>query len=214
MIMPQPKKNYALELERLAARLQAQNQRPRLLLHVCCAPCLSGCIEYLAARFQVTLFFYNPNITPQAEHDKRLAEVVRLCNQMPLASPVEILPGAYEPQAFRSAAQGLEDAPEGGPRCRQCFRLRLDRTAQAARAGGFDFFTTTLSISPLKDAQALNAIGEEVGAAWGVAHLPADFKKRDGFKRSVERSREYGLYRQDFCGCGFSRRERAEKSAK
>lgn len=204
--MGQPVRNYAKELERLAARLAEAGQRPRLLLHACCAPCASGTLEYLAARFQVTLSYYNPNIAPFSEYEKRRAELARLLRDMPLASPVALLECPYDGEAFQALAQGLEDAPEGGARCMRCYRLRLEHTARLAKELGFDYFTTTLSISPLKDAQALNRIGEGLAQQYGVAHLPADFKKKDGYKLSVQRSKEYGLYRQDYCGCIYSRR--------
>ena len=204
--MAQPVRNYAKELESLVARHAAKGERPRLLLHVCCAPCLSGSLEYLAAHFQVALAFYNPNIAPFAEYEKRREEAARLIREMPLESPVSLLECPYDGAAFEEMARGLEDAPEGGARCMECFRLRLGYTARLAKEQGFDYFTTTLSISPLKNAKALNAIGEELAGQAGVACLPADFKKKDGYKRSIERSKQYGLYRQDYCGCVYSKR--------
>ncbi len=204
--MPQPVKNYAKELERLIGSLQERGERPRLLLHVCCAPCASGVLEYVARFFDVSLVFYNPNIAPREEYGKRLAELQRLLREMPLESPVELLPCGYDNEAFEAAAQGLTDAPEGGARCERCFRLRLEYTAKLAKELGFDYFTTTLSISPLKNAGLLNAIGEELAGKYGVKHLPSDFKKKDGYKLSIQRSREYGLYRQNYCGCVYSRK--------
>lgn len=203
----QPVKNYAKELERLTQALAQKGERPRLLLHVCCAPCASGVLEYVARFFQVSLVYYNPNIAPREEYEKRLEELRRLLREMPLVSPVGLLPCAYGQEAFEEAARGLEDAPEGGERCRKCFRLRLGYTAKLAKEQGFDYFTTTLSISPLKNAGVLNAIGEEMGELYGVRHLPSDFKKRDGYKLSIQRSKEYGLYRQNYCGCVYSKRK-------
>lgn len=206
--MAQAVRNYAKELEGLEATLAQKGERPRLLLHVCCAPCASGVLEGVARFFQVALVFYNPNIGPREEYDRRLLELKRLVGEMPLESPVELLEAPYDGGAFEEAARGLEGEPEGGSRCLVCFRLRLGYTAKLAKERGFDYFTTTLSISPLKNARALNQIGEEMGRRYGVKHLPSDFKKRDGYKLSVQRSREYGLYRQDYCGCVYSKRER------
>ena len=206
--MAQPVRNFAREMEKLVEKHVQRGERPRLLLHVCCAPCLSGVLEYAARFFETSLLYYNPNIAPREEYEKRLKEVERLVAEMPLESAVEILPCAYGNEAFEAMAQGLRDAPEGGARCMACFRLRLSYTAKLAKERGFDYFTTTLSISPLKNAQALGAIGEELGEEYGVAHLPSDFKKRDGYKRSTQLSKEYGLYRQDYCGCVYSVRER------
>lgn len=205
--MAQAVKNYAKELEKLTAELARRGERPRLLLHVCCAPCASGVLEYAARFFRVSLVYYNPNIAPREEYEKRLRELERLIREMPLESPVELLPCGYDNGEFEAVAQGLREAPEGGARCLECFRLRLGFTARLAKELGFDYFTTTLSISPLKNAAALNAIGEELSARYGVKHLPADFKKRDGFKLSIQRSKEYGLYRQNYCGCIYSRKD-------
>lgn len=206
--MAQAVKNYAKELERLTAELARRGERPRLLLHVCCAPCASGVLEYVARFFQTDLVFYNPNIAPEEEYRKRRAELERLLQEMPLESPVELLPCGYDNGDFESVAEGLRDAPEGGARCGKCFRLRLEYTARLAAERGYDYFTTTLSISPLKNAGLLNAIGEELAREYGVRHLPSDFKKRDGYKLSIRRSQEYGLYRQDYCGCLYSKLER------
>ncbi len=202
----QPVRNYAKELARLTEALKEKGERPRLLLHVCCAPCASGVLELVARSFDVTAVYYNPNIAPKEEYQKRLEELKRLLREMPLASPVGLLPCEYGSEAFEEMAQGLEAAPEGGERCLRCFRLRLGYTARLAKERGFDYFTTTLSISPLKNAGALNEIGEELGALYGVRHLPADFKKRDGYKLSIQRSKEYGLYRQNYCGCVYSKK--------
>ncbi|WP_322182421.1 epoxyqueuosine reductase QueH [Neglectibacter caecimuris] len=206
--MSQGKRNYGKELETLLREIGQSGKRPSLLLHACCAPCSSYVLEYLSRYFSISVLYYNPNISPKAEYEKRKTELERLLSAMPLEGSVTLLPCAYEGEAFLEAARGLEQAPEGGERCERCFRLRLRRAAQEAKTQGFDYFTTTLSISPLKNAELLNRIGEEVGAEFGVAHLPADFKKKEGYKRSIELSREYSLYRQNYCGCVFSKAQR------
>lgn len=207
----QPNRNYAKEQERVLAGLPPEGPLPTLLLHACCAPCSSAVLERLSPYFAITLLYYNPNIAPLEEYRKREAELRRLVAEMDLPNPVSFLPCDYGGEAFEAMAQGLEEAPEGGARCMRCYRLRLREAARAAAEEGFDYFTTTLSISPLKNAAALNAIGEEVGAEFGVKHLPSDFKKRDGYKRSVELSHRHGLYRQDYCGCVYSQRERVRQ---
>lgn len=206
--MPEPSRNYAKELERLIQKLQQEGKVPRLLLHACCAPCSSAVLEYLSQYFAITLLYYNPNIAPLEEYQKREAELRRLISQMKFTHPVELLPCQYDGQAFVQAARGLEGEPEGGKRCEACFRLRLRYAAQEAARLRFDYYTTTLSISPMKNAPLLNQLGEEIGREFGVAHLPSDFKKKDGYKRSVQLSKEYDLYRQDYCGCAFSRAQR------
>lgn len=203
--MPPPNRNYSKELEKLLSTLTA---RPTLLLHSCCAPCSSAVLEYLSPYFSIHLLYYNPNIAPFSEYEKRLGELRRLIREMPLPGPVSLVPCAYDGEAFARVAKGLEDVPEGGARCLACYRLRLEEAARAARDLGLDYFTTTLSISPLKNAGALNQIGQELAGRYGVKHLPADFKKREGYKRSVALSKEYGLYRQDYCGCVYSRAQR------
>ncbi len=205
--------NYQILLERELARIADAGRRPRLLLHACCAPCSSYCLEYLTAYFDIVVYYYNPNIAPAAEFEHRLAELCRLADELPREGGVEVVAGAYEPEKFYALAKGLEDAPEGGERCRRCFRLRLESAARKAAELGCDYFTTTLTISPLKDAQLLNAIGKEFGEAVGVPWLPSDFKKRNGYRRSCELSREYGLYRQDYCGCVYSCLERERQRA-
>lgn len=206
--MPGPSRNYAKELEQLIQKLQQEGKVPRLLLHACCAPCSSAVLEYLSQYFAITLLYYNPNIAPLEEYQKREAELRRLVSQMKFTHPVELLPCQYDGQAFVQAARGLEGEPEGGKRCEACFRLRLRYAAQEAARLRFDYYTTTLSISPMKNAPLLNQLGEEIGREFGVAHLPSDFKKKDGYKRSVQLSKEYDLYRQDYCGCAFSRAQR------
>ena len=189
-------------------KLTEEGRTPRLLLHSCCAPCSSYVLEYLSEYFSITVFYYNPNIYPPEEFGKRVEEQERLIRELPAKHPVSFLEGPYEPERFYEMAKGLEQIPEGGERCFRCSRLRLLETAQMARAGGFDYFTTTLSISPLKNAQKLNEIGARLAEEYGVPYLFSDFKKRNGYKRSTELSAEYGLYRQDYCGCVYSLRER------
>ena len=200
--------NYQKELDKVIEVLQRQGRVPRLLLHSCCAPCSSYVLEYLSRYFEITVFYYNPNIYPPEEFGKRVEEQKRLIAQLPAEHPISFLDGPYEPERFYEMARGLEQIPEGGERCFKCYRLRLSETAEMARAGKYDYFTTTLSISPLKNAEKLNEIGGQLVKDYGVDYLYSDFKKRNGYKRSTELSREYGLYRQDYCGCVFSMRER------
>ncbi len=213
-------RNYQRELDKIIEELgAAAGCAPTLFLHSCCAPCSSYVLEYLRQYFRITVFYYNPNITEDAEYRKRVAEQKRLItayNEMLTESVenkqggylIQIIEGDYEPQCFYEIAKDLEKCPEGGERCFACYELRLRETAKRAQAGGFDYFTTTLSISPLKNAAKLNEIGEKLAGEYGVAWLPSDFKKRDGYKRSIELSKEYDLYRQDYCGCLYSRRAR------
>ena len=200
-----PKTNYRLLMEKEIEAIRQENRSPRLLLHVCCAPCSSGCLEELCETFRVTCFYFNPNISPKEEHDRRAAELERLIGVFPLTLPPDVAVGAYEPERFEQIAQGLEDLPEGGERCFRCYRLRLEETAQKAAREGYDYFTTTLSISPLKNAGKINEIGEELSGIYKAAHLPSDFKKKGGYQRSIELSRRHGLYRQNFCGCVYSK---------
>lgn len=206
--------NYQKELENLIKKEQEQGHVPRLFLHACCAPCSSYVLEYLSQYFRITVFFYNPNIAPAEEYAKRVAEIRRLIQEMKFEHPVDLLDGEYCPQDFYDMAKGLENVPEGGERCFGCYRLRMEQAARLAKEGGYDYFTTTLSISPLKNAVKINEIGEELGEIYQVSHLPSDFKKKDGYKRSIQLSREYGLYRQNYCGCVFSRRDRKEELSK
>ena len=198
--------NYQIKLDKLISGLDGEV--PRLLLHSCCAPCSSYCLEYLAQYFRITVLYYNPNISPAEEFTKRAEEQKRLVSEMPLKNPVTVIVDDYDPQEFYSAVKGLEHIPEGGERCFACYRLRLERAARYAAENGFDYFCSTLSISPLKNTVKLNDIGSELSEIYSVKHLPSDFKKRNGYKRSIELSREYGLYRQDYCGCAFSKAER------
>ena len=202
------KRNYQKELEKKLEELQSGGGVPTLFLHSCCAPCSSYVLEYLSRYFEITVFYYNPNIAPEGEFKKRLAEQRRLIAHQPAVHPVQLIAGDYEPAAFAAVAKGYEDCPEGGARCMRCYRQRLEKTAALAKEIGFDYFCTTLSISPLKDAQKINAIGQSVGEQYGVAWLPSDFKKQERYKRSIALSREYGLYRQNFCGCVYSKQEK------
>jgi predicted adenine nucleotide alpha hydrolase (AANH) superfamily ATPase len=207
MTGPKPKENYQLRLEQEIAQNRKNNRRPRLLLHACCAPCSSYVLEYLCQYFDITLFFYNPNIAPEEEYRFRAEELQRLIAEMPAAATASYAEGPYDPARFYEIAKGLEQLPEGGERCFRCYRLRLDETARYAAANGFDYFTTTLSISPYKNAAKLNTIGAELAEVYGVKYLFSDFKKKGGYLRSCRLSAEYGLYRQDYCGCAFSKAE-------
>lgn len=204
------KVNYQAELEKLIKQLPDRHRR--LFLHSCCAPCSSYCLEYMRKYFDVTVFYYNPNISFGEEYRHRVEELKRLVEELNEdaagGNPIELEEGPYEPERFFEAVKGMEDCPEGGERCFVCYELRLREAAKRAAEGGYDFFTTTLTISPLKNAQKLNEIGQRLGEEYGVACLPSDFKKKGGYQRSIELSREHDLYRQDYCGCVFSKKER------
>ncbi len=217
------KRNYSKELDKKIEEFETDGRRPRLLLHACCAPCSSYCLEFLREFFDVTVFFFNPNITEEEEYRKRVIEEKRLIeeynrqvenmsfdkmNSTVRAGRIDIIEGDYDPKIFYEAVKGYEDCREGGDRCRKCFELRLSETARVARERGFDLITTTLTISPLKNAEVLNEVGEAAAAAEGIAFLPSDYKKKNGYKRSIELSNMFGLYRQDFCGCSFSKAAR------
>jgi predicted adenine nucleotide alpha hydrolase (AANH) superfamily ATPase len=205
--------NAQQTLDRLLNTLSSEKERPSLLLHACCAPCSSYVLEYLSRYFRITLFFYNPNIAPAEEYEARLAELRRLVHEMGLDSDVSILEGNYAPDRFSALAEGLEALPEGGTRCSLCYRMRLSETARVATEGGFDYFCTTLSISPYKNAAWLNEIGQDEGEKHGVKYLVSDFKKKNGYKRSCELSAEYGLYRQDYCGCIYSKQVKEQRES-
>lgn len=209
----EPKHNYQKDLDALIADLGVLGHTPRLLLHSCCAPCSSYVLEYLSSYFEITDQFYNPNIYPEEEYRYRAEELERLIGEMNFPHPVTFLEEDYDSREFYEAVKGLEAVPEGGERCFACYELRLRKAAQRASEGGYDYFTTTLSISPLKNARKINEIGQKLEAQYGVKHLPSDFKKRGGYQRSTELSKQHGLYRQDYCGCVFSRRERAAQKA-
>ena len=198
------RRNYQRELDQLISSLSPDAPKPRLLLHVCCAPCSSYVLEYLAEIFEITVFYYNPNITPESEYKKRILELQRLILEAGYTDKVHFTEGAYEPALFFEMARGLEDLPERSLRCYHCYEMRLEEAAKAARNMGADYFTTTLSISPHKNAEWINEIGERMGARYGVSHLPSDFKKKSGYLRSIELSKKYDLYRQNYCGCIFS----------
>ena len=200
--------NYQKELDRLLERLKSEERVPRLLLHSCCAPCSSYVLEYLNRYFEITVFYYNPNIYPESEYTKRIWEQQELISQMPFVHPVSFLAGPYDQERFYEMARGLEHVKEGGERCLKCYELRLSEAARMAVKTEADYFTTTLSISPLKNSDRLNEIGMRLGEEYGVPYLPSDFKKKNGYKRSIELSREYDLYRQDYCGCEFSMNQR------
>jgi len=202
--------NYQRKLDDIIRGLDPASPPPKLLLHSCCAPCSSYVLEYLSQYFSITVFYYNPNIYPPEEYDHRVKELERLITELPVKNPVTLVERGYDPEEFYDAVKGLENIPEGGERCFACYRLRLERTAQLAEELRADYFTTTLSISPYKNAAKLNEISEELAQIYPTAALPADFKKKNGYKRSVELSEIYGLYRQDYCGCVFSKREREE----
>lgn len=198
------KRNYQKELDQIITSQAETKKVPRLLLHSCCAPCSSYVLEYLSQYYEITIYFYNPNIYPQTEFLKRLAEEESLVSRMEFTHPVRVLGGAWDSGDFYRAARGYEQEPEGGMRCYRCYGLRLREAAKVALAGGYDYFTTTLTISPLKDAETLNKLGEALGKEFSVAWLPSDFKKKEGYKRSIELSKQYGLYRQNYCGCVYS----------
>ena len=200
--------NYQKELDKLIERLQTENKVPRLLLHSCCAPCSSYVLEYLSNYFEITVFYYNPNIFPESEYTKRILEQQMLIHDMKHKYPVSFIAGNYDRERFFQIAEGLEHLPEGGERCFLCYEFRLEEAARIASEAGFDYFTTTLSISPLKNADKLNELGNKVGRKYNIKYLQSDFKKKNGYKRSVELSEEYGLYRQDYCGCEYSYRDR------
>ena len=202
------RRNYQKELEQLLKELPADQPAPTLFLHSCCAPCSSYVLEYLSGYFRITVFYYNPNIYPESEYHARAEEQKRFVRTLPCRYPVKYTEGAYLPDDFYHCVKGMEQIPEGGVRCFACYRLRLTETARLAKEQGFDYFASTLSISPLINAEKLNEIGEQLADLYQVRWLPNDFKKKNGFKRSTELSKEYGMYRQDYCGCVFSRKER------
>ena len=197
--------NYQLALDKIIAGLDGT---PRLLLHACCAPCSSYVLEYLTEYFDITLYFYNPNITDAAEYDKRAAELARLISEMPHKNPIRLIVCEHAPAPFYALAAGMETLPEGGARCFACYRERLAATAayMAAHREEYDYFATTLTVSPHKNAERLHEIGTRLENEFGIRYLPADFKKRGGYLRSIALSKEYSLYRQNYCGCSYSKR--------
>lgn len=214
-------RNYSKELDKILNR--EENKGKRLFLHSCCAPCSSYVLEYLRSFFRITVFYYNPNITEEDEYFKRVAEQKRLITEfnrqlaegeISQAYPITVVEGDYKRELFFERVKGLEKCPEGGERCFACYELRLRETARKAKEAGADYFTTTLTISPLKNAARLNEIGEGLADEYQVSFLPSDFKKKNGYKRSIELSKEYGLYRQDYCGCIYSKLERRKEDVK
>jgi predicted adenine nucleotide alpha hydrolase (AANH) superfamily ATPase len=199
--------NYQRLLDRLLEKIAQEGKTPSLLLHSCCAPCSSYVLEYLSSFFHITLFFYNPNIYPQEEYDLRLSEVKRLVNEINTNHPIKIIEGDYIPDVFYKAVRGMEQEEECGERCHACYHLRLEETARLAQKLGFDYFTTTLSIGPKKDSNKINEIAEEIAEIYKTYHLPSDFKRKKGYERSIVLSREHNLYRQNYCGCIFSRKK-------
>ena len=198
------KQNYQKQMDAIVASLP-QGERPRLLLQSCCGPCSSYVLEALTPYFRVTVLYYNPNIQPKAEYDLRLENQRKIIAALPTPTEVDILECGYDGEKYDAAVKGLESEPEGGARCTVCFRLRLEETAKRAKELGYDWFCTTLTVSPHKDAERLNQIGRALGERYGVPFLPSDFKKREGYKRSIQLSKEYDLYRQDYCGCLYSK---------
>lgn len=198
--------NYQSELDKIIEQIVKEGEVPALLLHSCCAPCSSYCLSYLAEFFKITVFYYNPNISPVEEYEKRVLEQQRLIRELPVKYMVSFAEGKYEPEVFYEMAKGQEDVPEGGARCFACYEMRQRAAAVYAREHGFDFFTTTLSVSPHKNAQMLNEIGLRLSKEYQIPYLVSDFKKKGGYVKSIALSKEYDLYRQNYCGCEFSRR--------
>lgn len=203
--------NYQKELEKLIQQLEKENKVPSLCLHSCCAPCSTYVIEYLSQYFKVTVFYYNPNIDEKDEYLKRAAEQERLISEMVTKYPVQFAEGSYDVEAYHKKAKPLAKEPEGGARCTVCYEMRLDNTAQYAKAHGFEYFTTTLTISPMKNAKKLNEIGLSLEEVYGVKYLASDFKKKEGYKKSVALSEKHHLYRQDYCGCSYSKAEALQR---
>lgn len=197
--------NYQKVLDSMLEKLAAEETIPTLLLHSCCAPCSSYVIEYLSQYFHITVFYYNPNIDEKEEYLKRAREQQLLIEKMPVKYAVTFLEGDYDTEAYLQLTKPLAAEKEGGARCGLCYRMRLEETAKTAQQKGFDYFTTTLSISPLKNATKLNEIGSLLEEKYKTAYLYSDFKKKEGYKKSTELSKVYGLYRQDYCGCSYSK---------
>ncbi len=198
--------NYQIELEKIIEQIQKENKIPTLLLHSCCAPCSSYVLEYLSEYFKITIFYFNPNITEKEEYQKRVEEQKRLIKELKPKNPIHFLEGIYNPDAFFEIAKGLENEIEGGARCIKCYYQRLEETAKIAKEKNFDYFTTTLTVSPYK-----KEIGSYLEKQYQITYLHSDFKKKNGYKRSIELSKVYGLYRQDYCGCIYSKKEVEER---
>ncbi len=206
--MNEQRRNYQKELDILTETLVKGQRVPRLLLHSCCAPCSSYVLEYLSSFFEITVFYYNPNIYPENEYGKRIKEQQTLIGEMPFRYPVSFQAGSYDQEKFYEMAKGMEQMSEGKERCFRCYEMRLRQTAKEALKGNYDYFTTTLTISPMKNAEKLNSLGLEIASQYGLNYLVSDFKKKNGYKRSIELSKDYGLYRQEYCGCRFSMENR------
>ena len=206
------KRNFQKEMDKLIEQNLKDGITPSLLLHSCCAPCSSYVLEYLSQFFNITVLYYNPNISPKDEYLYRLQEEKRLISEMKFKNPVKILDCDYNADEFFTVAKGLEKEPEGGKRCEKCFDLRLDFTAKTAKTNNFDYFATTLTISPLKNANLINQIGDSLAEKYNVKYLSSDFKKKEGYKRSITLSKEYNLYRQNYCGCIYSKVESDKNS--
>jgi len=197
-------RNYQSELDKIIEKLILSKEVPKLLLHSCCAPCSSYVLEYLSQYFEITVLYYNPNIYPDEEYKKRVAEQKEFIGQMPSVHSIDFVEGVFDKEHFYELVRGYESCPEGQERCAICYRMRLETTVKLASEKRMHYFCSTLSISPLKNAGILNEIGEELSKTYGIAWLPSDFKKKNGYQRSIEISRQYGLYRQNYCGCVFS----------
>lgn len=199
--------NYQNELDKVINKIIQERKNPSLLLHSCCAPCSSYVLEYLCKYFYITVFYYNPNIWPYEEYVKRVNEQKEFILKFDVDNKMSFIEGSYDSEKFYLITKGLEKEKEGGSRCFKCYRLRLEETAKLAKEKNYDYFTTTLTISPYKDAQKLNCIGKDLEDKYELEYLYSDFKKKNGYKRSIELSKEYNLYRQNYCGCIFSRNE-------
>lgn len=206
-------RNYQREMEGVLKENKEKYRIPTLLLHSCCAPCSSYVLEYLSEYFFITVYYYNPNIYPEEEYGKRVKEQQEFIRRFPMKHEVKFVEGTFEKERFYATVKGLEQEKEGGARCAKCYELRLESAAEFAKEHGFDYFATTLSISPLKNAEKLNEIGERLGREYGISYLVSDFKKKNGYKRSVEISKEYDMYRQYYCGCVFSKKQRDDEIA-
>lgn len=205
--------NYQKKLEETLSNLPLDQGKPTLLLHCCCAPCSTYVLQYLAQYFQIKILFYNPNIAPKSEYFRRLEELKTLVENMNLSDSITVIEAEYDPQQFYQRAKGLENEPEGGARCEKCFELRLEEAAKQAADLKADYFTTALTISPHKNADLLNEIGRIMSEKYDIPFLHSDFKKKEGFKQSLVLSDQYDLYRQDYCGCIFSKKERERQKA-
>lgn len=214
LLVVELEQNFGLELELILKKIKEDEVKPKLLLHSCCAPCSSYVIEYLTNYFDITIFYYNPNISPYDEYLKRKEEQIRLINEIKKVNRVDIAYCDYDNSVYEDSIKGLENEPERGKRCLVCFRLRLEKTAKEAKNLGYDYFGTTLTLSPYKNAKQINKIGLELEKEYNIKYLVSDFKKRDGYKRSIELSKKYNLYRQNYCGCKYSKRDNEDRGVK